>query len=157
MKKDRFDGLYDVQGRPTCPDSETTPMEYIATDPKTGEHLYRCNPAGCELKAKSSGAMLYCDRREIYREKPTPENYRVVGVVARASAEWKSLYAERPIIERMFGSMKTSRILNQHQYRTQKKVETHANLSVLTYLGTMLGRAKAGEFKRIRRMRVNLG
>ena len=159
LKKGRFQGIYDVDGRPSCPDTESTPMEYVRTEhAKDGTyHLYRCNPEGCALKAKSSGAMLYCDTRELLREKVVPGNYRLVGPVARSSEEWGVLYAEHPVIERMFGSMKTSRNLNQHQYRGQNKVEAHANFAVLTYLGTMLGRARAGEFDRVRHMRVKLG
>ncbi len=143
--------VYHTSGVPACGDGKTK-MVYLGTDPRTGHHAFRCPPAGCKLKSKSSGAMIYCD--------PTPHwedpmnNLRVLGIVARASPQWRTLYKKRPIIERLFGSMKRTRLLDKHQYRGQRKIETHVILSVLTYLATMLVRARSGDMKRLRHMRI---
>ena len=144
-------GVYHQSGVPVCADGKTR-MVYTGTDGRTGRHAFRCPPAGCRLKSRSSGAMLYCD--------PTPHwedpmnNLRVLGIVARASPEWKKIYRRRPIIERLFGSMKRTRLLDKHQYRGQRKIEAHVLLSVLTYLATMLVRVRAGDMKRLRHMRI---
>lgn len=148
------DGLYDRNGFPVCGDGKTR-MDYIRTDPETGHHLFRCPPAGCALKAKSTGAMRYCDIPDYWLD--PQDNLRAVGVVARASPEWKKLYSRRQVIERMFGSMKRSRLLNRHQYMARCKLETHVTMSVLTYLATMLARVLAGDVDRIRRMRIGVG
>ena len=82
------------------------------------------------------------------------DNLRVISVVARASSEWKKMYRKRTIIERGFSSLKRSRLLDKHQYLTQRKIRTHAALSVLTYVATMLAHVLAGDVERIRRMRA---
>lgn len=141
------DGLIDRNGFPVCGDGQAK-MDYIRTE--AGNHLFRCPPEGCTLKAKR-----YCDNSDFWVD--PQDNLRAVGVVARASPEWKKLYAHRQSIERMFGSMKRSRLLNRHQYMARRKIETHINLSVLTYLATMLARVLAGDLDRIRRMRIGVG
>ena len=152
-QKSLYDGIYDHKGRPTCPDGET-PMEYVQTDPKTGRHQFRCPPGGCALKPKSSGAMLYCNPAETHWEDPA-DNLRVLGVVARDSDEWKALYAKRQTIERVFGSLKRSRILDQHQYLTDKKIAAHIAFSTLTYAATMLARVDLEGVDTIRNMRLS--
>ena len=148
-------GLYAPDGSPTCPDSEHTPMEYIRTvrEPD-GEiyHEYRCNPNGCPLKSRSSGAMLYCDSREVHRERVQEGNYRVQGPVARASHLWAELMPERVEIERLFSRLKGSRSLESLTYRGFPKVRAHVGLSVLAYLGTALGRVNADNMDGIRTM-----
>lgn len=52
----------------------------------------------------------------------------VLGIVARASPQWKALYKHHPIIERMFGSMKRMRLLDKFQYLRQHKIKTHLSL-----------------------------
>ena len=146
-----YDGIYNKNGALVCDDGKT-PMEFIGTNPKNGHHLFRCPPAGCRMKSKSSGAMIYCNV-SVMAENPM-NNLRVLGIVARAGPEWKPIYNKRGIIERMFGSMKRTRLLDKHQYRGQHKIEAHVTLSVLTYLATMLVRAKAGDMKRLRHMRI---
>ncbi len=146
-----YDGLYTKHGIPVCDDGKT-PMEFLGTNPKNGHHLFRCPPEGCSLKAKSSGAMLYCNV-SMMAEDPM-NNLRVLGIVARASPQWNALYKRRPIIERMFGSMKRMRLLDKHQYRSRRKIELHVALSSLTYLATMLGHVRAGDMARIRHMRI---
>jgi len=147
-----YDGWFDRRGRPVC-DGET-PMEYILTDPASGRHKFRCPPDGCKLKARSSGAVRYCDTTALWID--PNENLRAIGVVARSSANWKRLYSQRQTIQRMFGSMKRSRILDRYQYVQRSKVELHLGLSVLTYLATMLTRVDAGDGGRIRHMRIKV-
>ena len=48
-------------------------------------------------------------------------------------------------------------VLNRHQYVRKRKIETHAGLSVLTYLATMLARVPAWTLDKIRHMRVRVG
>ena len=148
-----YDGLYDKRGRPVCGDGRT-PMEYLLTDSKTGLHKFRCPPEGCALKERSSGAVRYCDTAALWVD--PSDNYRALGVVARASPEWQKLYARRQVIERMFGSLKRSRMLDRHQYVRRDKVELHLGLSVLTYLATMLARLDAGDAGRLRHMRIKV-
>ena len=149
------DDLYDFLGRPVCADGET-PMEYLLTDPKTGLHKFRCPPGGCALKARSrGGAVRYCDTTELWLD--PADNPRALGLVYRDSPEWRRLYKRRQMIERMFGSLKRSRLLDRHQYVRRDKVELHLGLSTLTYLATMLTRVDAGDAGRLRHMRVGIG
>ena len=74
----------------------------------------------------------------------------------RDSTEWKRLYTKRQTIERMFGSLKHSRLLNRHQYRRRDKIELHLGLSILMYTTTMLTRLDAGDGERLRHMRIGL-
>ncbi len=148
-------GLYGPDGSPTCPDSEHTVMEYVQTvreSDGTIYHEYRCNPNGCPLKSRSSGAMLYCDRREIHREKVQEGNYRMQDPVSRQNPLWKELYDERPEIERLFSRLKESRSLESLTYRGLPKVRAHVGLGVLSYLGTALGRVREGRIDDIRVM-----
>ena len=144
------DGIYSRLGIPVC--GKKTKMNYVWTDPATGEHIYRCPPEGCEFKARSSGAVMYCNTRE-HRENPL-DNLRVISVVARASAEWKRIYRLRQVIERYFGSAKQSRLLNGSRYLSRDKVLLNSTLSMLTYLATMLARLESGDPGRIRHMRI---
>ena len=148
-----YDGLYDQRGRPVCDGS--TPMEYVETDPESGFHRFRCPGRGCRMKARSSGAVRYCDTTALWID--PNENPRAIGVVARSSKAWKRLYSRRMTIERMFGSLKTSRILDRHQYVQQSKIELHLGLSVLTYLATMLTKVDAEDVRKIRHMRIRVG
>lgn len=145
-----YDGIYTKKGIPVCGDGKV-PMEYIRTDPETGNHLFTCPTSGCALKSENP-LMNYCVP-EIHAEDPR-DNLRVMGLVGRWTQEWKDLYSRRTIIERYFGSAKRMRLLDKHQYLQKRKIEMHVNLSTLTYLGTMLGRALAGDLNRIRHMRV---
>ena len=144
------DGLYDRLGRPVCGDG--TPMEYLLTD--QGMHKFRCPTGGCALKARSNGSVRYCDTDALWVD--PADNLRAIGMVARASPEWKRLYARRQSIERMFGSLKRSRLLDRHQYARFDKVRLHVGLSVLTYLATMLTRVQAGDLGKIRHMRIRV-
>ena len=148
------DGLFDTGGRPQCFGGRT--MQYAGTDRERG-HRFRCPPEGCRLKNKVI-TTRYCDIE--YYERPEQgdtELLRKVGrVVPRAGRLWRRLYRRRPIIERLFNSMKASRLLNSHRYRNRRKVALHAALSEFAYLATMLSRALAGDLPNLRIMRIRL-
>ena len=151
------DGLhsdfYDEKGAPVC--GKDTSMLFVRTDPETGRHLYRCPPEGCSLKPRNKRRVRYCP---VPKQWENPEdNLRVISAVARRSEKWDRLYRKRTVIERMFNSMKRSRILNRHQFLSMGKVSAHAALSALTYLATMLARVEAGEVEKIRRMAIRFG
>ena len=143
-----YDGIYTAKGEPTCMGKKV--MEYVKTDPQTGHHLYRCPPAGCHRKTQAHMFMTNCNDQ--HWENPA-DNLRVIGVVARTSPEWNRMYKQRTVIERGFSSMKRSRLLDKHQYLTQRKIRTHVGLSVLTYTATMLARVLASDVMGMRRMR----
>ena len=124
-----------------------------STDPETGRHLFRCPEAGCPLKAKNSGAVLYCDS-EVWED--PMENLRTVGIVWRGSEEWDHHYAKRMSIERIFRSLKHSRGLEGHMVRGMAKIRLLASLSLLTYQATTLARIKVGDRKHLRKMRVKV-
>ena len=143
-------GIYTVKGQPKCLGGRA--MDYIRTDAERG-HLFRCPADGCRLKGKI-GFTLYCGGEHF--ETVEGDLLRRVGRIPRAGRRWKRLYKWRTTIERMFGSMKASRLLNLHRYRGIRKVRLHAALCMLTYLATMLRRAKAGDLADIRQMRIPL-
>lgn len=149
-------GLYDSAGNPTCADSKHTVMEWIRTVHKGGEiyHEYRCNPEGCELRARSSGAMVYCSPQEVHREKAGNDiaGFDLAPPIARADPRFKELMKKRTGIERFFSVAKSARSLDDLTYRRWRKVKVHANLSIAAYLVTQLGHAKAGDIDAIRRM-----
>ena len=47
-----YDGIYDKEGAPTC--LGQVAMEYVRTNPDTGQHLFRCKKGGCKLKEKGN-------------------------------------------------------------------------------------------------------
>ena len=146
------DGFYNTLGAPTC--DGRTAMEYVRTDAKTGKHLYRCPVGGCDLKSRSSGAVRYCDIIEHWVD--PKDNLRVISVVARVSRKWKALYRLRTVIERYFSSLKRSRLLNSSLYLSMCKIQAHAGLSVLTYLGTVLARLQANDRDNMLQMRIKV-
>ena len=144
-------GVYTKDGAPTCMGKGA--MEYVRTDPETGHHLFRCPTDGCPLKAKNSGAVLYCDY-EVWED--PMENLRIVGIVWRGSEEWEEHYAKRMSIERIFRSLKHSRGLEGHRYRGMAKVRLLSSLSLLCFQATVLARLITGDFKNLRIMRVKV-
>ena len=146
-----YGGIYTEKGSPTCMSKNA--MEYVRTDPATGRHLFRCPEAGCPLKAKNSGAVLYCDS-EVWED--PMDNLRVVGIVWRGSDEWDHHYAKRMSIERIFRSLKHSRGLEGHMVRGMAKIRLLASLSLLTYAATALARIRVGDIKHLRMMRVKV-
>lgn len=145
-----YDGIYDVDGRPTCVGGKS--MEYILTDPEEG-HLFRCPPEGCSLK-DSVQFTRHCDYA--HYEKPEGRLLRIVGLLPRCSEEWKGEYKKRPIIERHFSSAKQSRLLDKHRYLNIQKVSLHAALATLSYLATALTHLKADDYAHMRHMRIRL-
>lgn len=146
------DGIFSTLGIPTC-DGETK-MEYLWTDPVTGEHLYRCPSKGCKLQERSSGAVRYCDTVEHWED--PQDNLRVISIVARAGREWKDQYRKRTSIERYFASAKQSRLLNSSRYLSKTKIIAHTGMSEMTYLATMLARLAHDHIDNLRQMRLNV-
>ena len=150
MQKGR--GLYSVDGRPRCEGG--LEMDYMGTERGRG-HLFRCPEGGCHLKNVIQFSR-HCDL-EIYDRADTPEKLRSLGKLPRASRRWRRLYRKRGIIERMFGSMKQSRLLDQHCKIGMARVTQHILFSLLTYAGTMLAKLRARDWKGFRQMDVRSG
>ena len=143
-------GIYSKNGSPTC--IGMTAMDYIGTDRNTGHHLFRCPKDGCPLKG-SSKLQHHC----AYEDWEDPAKQpRIVGKLHRASVPWKHYYKLRWTIERLFGSVKRSRLLTDHCFRGWKKNIMHATLSMLTYSATVLAHLQAGNKKQMRLMRVRV-
>ena len=79
-----------------------------------------------------------------------------MGIIHRASEEWKELFKKRTTIERYFASAKHSRLLDRHQFLGQERVSLHARMSTLGYLLTAWGRLRAGDYEHIRHMHIKL-
>lgn len=140
-------GLYTLEGQPHCVGN--LPMEYVKTDSKTGQHLFRCQEGGCPLQDRRG--VRYCDS-EVWED--PEEKPRILGTLARANPLWKKLYKLRWSIERIFGSAKRNRNLDQHCFRGFRKNLLHATLSMLTYSATALAYLEAGDGRRMRHMRI---
>ena len=149
-------GIYSTKGTPKCVCGKA--MDYLGTDRDQG-HRFRCPPEGCRLNDKI-GFTRYCDT-EFY-EAPEPgdtERLRSVGrTLAMASHCWRKLYRLRYVVERLFNSLKQSRLLNLHRYlhryRRRQKVELHVALSNYTYAATMLARVLTNDMDNIRIVRL---
>lgn len=150
---DRDGDIYTLDGRPRCVGGE--PMQFVNTDAHHG-HLFRCNPDGCELKGKSPWLGPSCVSEHYESPAGDPELLRKVGRLPRASEFWGWLYRRRQSIERLFNSLKHSRLLASHRYLKQRKVRLHASLSVLTGQMTMLGRLTTGDYAGMRWMRLTM-
>ena len=142
-------GLYTPKGEPKCISGQ--PMEYVRSDRGKG-HLFRCPNAGCQLKGDKPWLGQNCEQE--HYEGWDGNLLRRVGRLARASKRWKRLYKRRTTVERMFGSLKRSRLLNQHCYLGIRKVRLHVGLSLLTYTATMLGRLLDNDYAGMREMTV---
>ena len=148
-----YDGVYTAEGTPTCLGGKE--MTYVRTDPATGHHMYQCDASGCQRFKGGKGGNIFTRCDDAHWEDPTT-NLRVIGIIPRQSREWKDLYRKRTGIERTFGSLKQSRLLNKHQCLTMAKVEAHVALSVLAYVATMYGKVMAGQIDQMRHMRVRV-
>ena len=146
----RYDGIYFEDGRPTCLGGK--PMEYIATDPEQG-HLFRCPAEGCHLK-DTVHFTRYCN--DEHYDKPEGKLLRIVGLLHRCTEAWKTEYKKRPIIERLIGSSKHSRLMNQHSYLNLFQMSLHVLMSILSYLATALAHLQADDYARMRHMRIKL-
>ena len=136
-----FDGIYTEKGVPTCMGG--VEMEYIRSDPQKG-HLYRCR--GCHLAKSRRGGVVHC-RTEVW-EDPS-RNIRLFGAIRRDGPEWKTMYAKRQGIERVFKGMKESRRLERHCVRGLRQITLHALMSALAFQATVLMRLQAGEVSRM--------
>ena len=142
-----YDGTYTEGGFPLC--LGNVPIQFIGSDLERG-HLFRCPEGGCSLKDKKFP--VHC--QDYDWEMPVGKILRIIGVIPRFTREWKELYKLRQAIERFFGSAKRSRLLNKQRCLSMNKVRMHAQLSLLSYSATMLGRLLGGDFKRMRHMRI---
>ncbi len=139
-KADLHHGIYTPEGVPTCMGGE--PMEYAGTDPETGKRLRICREGGCHLKNSRKGAVSYCDS-EVWED--PAENLRLFGRVRRDSHAWKTMYAKRQAIERVFKGMKESRRLERHCVRGLRRITLHALMSALRFQATVLAHLEAGD------------
>ena len=151
MRNTDKDGLYTVRGRPICLGGKA--MDYVRTDRGKG-HLFRCPAEGCDMKGKSPWLGPNCVFE--HYENWQGDLLRKVGRLPRASKRWRRLYKSRTVIERLFSSMKRSRLLDEHSYLGIKKVQLHTLLSLLAYAGTMLARLLAGDYEGMREMRIQM-
>ena len=118
------------------------------------EHRFRCPEEGCRLKGRTDWSR-YCDFE--YSEKPEGTRLRIMGVIHRASKEWREIFKKRPSIERYFSSDKRSRLLDRHQFMGLERVSLHGRMSTLSYLLTAWGRLRAGDYPHMRHMHIRLG
>ena len=126
------DGIYTVKGSPTCIGGQK--MTFVRTDPTSGKHLYRCPEGGCDRLGRIRG---WSTCRDWNWEDPR-DNLRVISVVARADPLWDELYDLRSAIERLFNSLKESRLLNSLKYLGLPKTRLHIAFGLLTYTTTVL-------------------
>ena len=80
------------------------------------------------------------------------DRLRKIGRLPRASRRWRRLYRKRTEIERMFGNLKQSRLLDSHQYMGLAKVSLHVGLSMLTFVATMLAHLRRDDHATMREM-----
>ncbi len=151
MRDTDKNGLYTVKGQPRCMSGK--PMQYVRSERGKG-HLFRCPEGGCELKGDKPWLGQNCNHE--HYEGWDGDLLRRVGRLPRASKRWKRLYKRRTIVERMFGSLKRSRLLDSHCYLGIKKVRLHIGLSLLTYTATMLGRLLEDDYAGMREMKVEM-
>ena len=135
-----YDGIFDANGNPTCMGMQA--MEYVGTNPANGHLTWRCRAGGCHLKEGGTKAIKHCD--DVIELDPN-DNPRVMGDVPRDSKAWKRLYRKRWSIERVFNSLKYSRLLESHRYRGIAKVKSHAITSAVTLLATTLAHLRRGQ------------
>ena len=137
-------------GEPICPGGK--PMTYVKTNSE-GKHYYKCSHQGYHPN-KKKGDQLPLMGCQGYWLNPS-KNWRVFGVLPRASKEWDDLYSKRMSIERIFKNTKQGRLLDNHLFRGLSKITLHATMSMLTYSATMLTRLRRGE-EEPRRIRVKM-
>ena len=141
--------VYTADGRPRCLSGE--PMDYVRSERGKG-HLFRCKAEGCHLKGDKPWLGRNCENE--HYEGWDGELLRRIGRLPRASKRWARIYKQRTQVERMFGSLKRSRLLDTHWYLGIEKVRLHVGLSLLTYTATMLAPATG---RRLRRCAGNEG
>ena len=115
MRNTDRNGIYSVHGRPYCLGKQE--MEYVRTDKGKG-HLFRCPDGGCDLKTEKPW-LAPC--RQEHHENWQDDRLRKVGRLPRASRRWANLYKRRTVIERMFSSLKRSRLMGDCRYLAWRK------------------------------------
>lgn len=144
-----YDGIINEEGDPVC--MGKVPMEFVETDPDTKQHLYRCRPEGCRLKTEGLPWLLHCDDEHWFDPEDNP---RILGNIRRNSRGWKRLYRKRWSVERVFNSLKDSRLLEKHRYRGMAKVRTHVTSAVVAFLATMLAHLRQNDVNYLAFMKV---
>ena len=144
-------GQYTAKGQPRCLGDQ--PMDYVRTERGKG-HLFRCPADGCQLKGNKPWLGQNCQQE--HYEGWDGDLLRRVGRLPRASRRWKRLYKRRTQVERMFGSLKRSRLLDTHCYLGIEKVRLHVGLALLTYTATMLAHLLDGDYAGMREMSVGM-
>lgn len=143
------EGLYSTKGRPYCVGGKE--MTYIRTDRGKG-HLFRCTDPECPARTRSPWLGRRCPQE--HYETWEGDLLRKVGRLPRAGRRWRRLYKRRTVIERMFSSMKRSRLLDRHFALNLARMRFHVGMSLLAYQATMLARLRAGEYVERLNMRV---
>ena len=149
MRNTDRNGIYSVHGRPYCLGKQE--MEYVRTDKGKG-HLFRCPDGGCALKTEKPW-LGPC--RQEHHENWQDDRLRKVGRLPRASRRWANLYKRRTVIERMFSSLKRSRLMDDCRYLGMAKTCLHVALSILTYSATMMVRVLEGDYRGMRNMALD--
>ena len=127
-----------TDGVPTC--LGQTEMEYIRTDPDTGNHLYRCPPGGC---ARRQTVLGYAACGDEAWEDPEQKVRRFGSRIRRGSPERHTAYHKRWSVERVFSRRKDPGRLERHKYFGLRRVSAHARLQMLLSLAERLVRVKA--------------
>ena len=143
------DGTYNKDGLPVCIGGR--PWNFGNW---SGRRAPIPLPARGLLSEEQDGLVALL-RRQALRETGR-QALRIMGVVHRASDEWKRIFQMRPAVERYFSSGKQSRLLDKHQYLGLERVGLHARMATLSYLLTSWGRLMAGDYANIRRMHIRL-
>lgn len=78
-----------------------------------------------------------------------------MGRFPRSSRRWRRLYRRRPIIERMFSSLKRSRLLADCQHLGIAKTRLHVSLSMIAYAATMMVHVLEGDYQGMRNMAMH--
>ena len=143
---DRSSG-FTLRGEPSCLGGKV--MEYVKTVDRR-EHVFRCSPGGCELRDARPWLGRRCPQE--YSVDWEEDRLRKIGRLPRASRRWRRLYRKRTEIERMFGNLKQSRLLDSHQYMGLAKVSLHVGLSMLTFVATMLAHLRRDDHATMREM-----
>ncbi len=144
-----YDGLFNADGDPVC--MGKVAMAFAETDPVTNRHLYRCRPEGCRMKTEGLPWMAHCDDEHWFDPEDNP---RVMGNVRRNSVEWKRLYRKRWSVERVFSSLKDSRLLEKHRYRGMDKVRSHVISTVAAFVATTLAHLQKDDVNHLAFMQV---
>ena len=137
-------GIFTKDGVPACIGGKA--MVHIATNSE-GHRLYRCPKRGCHLKGSLKGGTRHCDT--VYWLNPREENLRLCGAIPRDGKEWKSLYARRQGVERLFKSAKQDVRLDRHNRMGLAAVGAHARMSVLVYQAWYLAQAEERARERV--------